>query len=558
MPLRRTGEDLIRSVGLRESRDTALRGDRKVRLRGNSAIVPALVLSFCFASSGFADTIMLSPAGVAAIRGKSRASPVRSADGKHELAHGRVVVFRDAQDLPTLPNPSRFFAFQPRNKRADGRQTWSFTAAEKWEWSWVLATHHTIDSLEDLRDMISNRDKRYGSVKDALVALRADIDPTGSLGLRDGSGAPVVTNPRIKPREGTVSRDLISPETHEERRALIKEARSQPADPLGYSPIDPLFGGGETPEFAIEKLVDAIARARKYGQPENGLLASCLAVARFFTEDLFVSEEKENGPDGETASRIRGFVFRARAAVLSYIEDVSPQGVAIRLERQAAQAGSLADALRHTQPDDDLPLDVFELARTALEVVGGMINPRNEDRVRVVEALLSLASGRADFRGRDAVALPPEIQSRQEVVAQQAFETLIKLSAAPTPGKEDTGAYFRPEILRFFGSSYAKDSYAKTAREVLVRSGVGGEREIGPLVNDLINLGLTAAQEPSDPRLAAIYVLKQLPANIRDERLRQRFQARINEQLDQLEERRRAGTGGPAESRFLELYRRTR
>lgn len=74
-------------------------------------------------------------------------------------------------------------------------------------------------------------------------------------------------------------------------------------------------------------------------------------------------------------------------------------------------------------------------------------------------------------------------------------------------------------------------------------------------MDGLFDLALSAVLEPGDPTPAnAIYVLKQLPPNMGDERLRQRFQSRINERLRELEERWRAGTGGPQESRFLELF----
>lgn len=97
------------------------------------------------------------------------------------------------------------------------------------------------------------------------------------------------------------------------------------------------------------------------------------------------------------------------------------------------------------------------------------------------------------------------------------------------------------------------------AGEALVRSGVGSETEIRPVVDGLFSIALSSVLQAGDPTPAnAIYVLKQLPANVGDERLRQRFQSEINQQIRILEERRQAGTGGREESRFLELFGGTR
>lgn len=62
-----------------------------------------------------------------------------------------------------------------------------------------------------------------------------------------------------------------------------------------------------------------------------------------------------------------------------------------------------------------------------------------------------------------------------------------------------------------------------------------------------------ATSQVKEWQVTAAYLLKQLPANVNDARVRALLDAAFSRELRSLRERQRAGSAGPQERRFLEL-----
>jgi hypothetical protein len=476
-----------------------------------------------------ADFLKLTPQGEVALRGRTLAK--RSPDGRGYFVRGQIVIPRDATDRPTLKSPGTYFMFRPFQSSSE----------QRFEWVWVAAvTYHEVDTLDDLRGILSNRDRQYTNWDEAYKALLLEIDPTGTLGLKSvvQGGPPKVLNATIVPREGWLSRLLISgPQSSAARVALVRTLKERnPEDPLGYSPVDPLLLGEVAPEKTLAALVEAIARSEKYGEPEKGLLSASRAAAIFICDTIYPAPEAETGPDGEKARLILTFVDRARAALLGFIESANEDAVAIRVRRSRSYT---ADPLRYSPAEDEQPLDVYDMAKAAIKVLGDLPTQRSLDNARVVEVLIGLAS------------------NESTATAKQALTTLIDLSSIfSRDGKKRPPDYrlattYRAELLlQLSGASSSERS--KPAGLALLGAGLGSLSEVALVVDGLFNAGLSI-QSQNDPRLATVaYVLKNLAKAPMDEGIRGPLQSYINRRVSELEKRQDIGTGGLTERRLLD------
>jgi hypothetical protein len=486
-------------------------------------VVPASV------PTAAADVLRLTPKGVEALR--QLGLPVTpSADGRAHVVQGRIIVARDEADRPTLPEPSRYFLFQPLGAAKPSR----------WEWPWVAAVdHHHIDTLDDLRGMLSNRDKRYGGWPQGLQALLADLDRHGTLRLKPRT-APPVMNAKIVSREGWLSRYLLrGAMTAEERQAMVRSARAKPKeDPLGYSPIDPLHWL-IPPETTMGMLIEALGYARRYGEREPSLVPAIRQIAQFISITIYVPESAEGGPDGEKALRLRHFMFAARAAALALVEAASADFLA-----DSAQRG----VLQVTPPDDQFPLDVLDLADAALDVVAGFSVP-SVDKGRVVEALLRAASGQADDGGGGEPAISNALRARQASVAARAFKTLVALSSVPPRGYQDLGGDFRADLVIEMARGQQGAAYVRAARDALAASGVGSEAEAARVVGSLVDLAFIESRFED-----AAFVLRRIANDPTPAAVRRRFTDHLDRRIRELQERQKTGFGGTHELRFLRRW----
>jgi hypothetical protein len=564
-----------------------------------------LLTTFAHIAGARADILLLNDKGVAALKASGFAAP--SADGRGYVAQGQFIVPRNAADLPTPPEPAAYFLFRPLQQsfHSEGaKPSWQNSTPQKWEWAWVKGvTHHHFDALDDVRDMLSNRDKRFGGWEESTEALLADLDSSGALGLK--TAAPAPQNKSVVPREGWLSRYLVvGPMTPQERIEMVTRARSRPKeDPLGYSPLDPLLWM-VTPESTVSGLVEGIARCAKYGEPEPGLTEACRHAAAFICNALYVPREKAEAKAGssnsnsvppvvipplalpfaqpvipglpkipaplggpapantlaEKAMRIRAFHLQARAALFNHLDAASPQAIAIAL---AQSTSAVADPLRTTMPDDALPLDFMDMAQAALQVTESLAVAREEDQAQLVNALLGLAGGRSDFRGTGAKTpaevkpLDAKLLQREDELGKQAFQVLVHLAAAQPPDKDDVAGGFRAELLNAISAAIgeeARTSEATAARESLVLCGIGSAAEIKPLVEGLVSIGYRSDDAQDWHRDDAVYILKRLPQHVPDEKLRNVLQNAIADQLQELKERQKLGTGGRGEKYFLRQW----
>ncbi len=120
----------------------------------------SVLLSLLLTTAAFADILYLSPKGVEPLRGMGLAK--QHPDGKRYFVRGQIIIQRDAADRPTLKSPGTYFLFRPSNK----------SATQQLEWAWITSTHYQIDTLDDLRGMLSNRDQPDSEQPRLLLAAR--------------------------------------------------------------------------------------------------------------------------------------------------------------------------------------------------------------------------------------------------------------------------------------------------------------------------------------------------------------------------------------------------
>ena len=114
------------------------------------------------AVTGNADVIGISQVGLAALQTNHLVEPVLRADGKGWIIVGHVIVLRDANDRPILPNPRSYYMFRPLKgpfTPTDVNGNPDANAHEvRLAFAWTAQMDRAIASIDDVRGVISNRD----------------------------------------------------------------------------------------------------------------------------------------------------------------------------------------------------------------------------------------------------------------------------------------------------------------------------------------------------------------------------------------------------------------
>lgn len=529
-------------------------------------VLLGISLILLMASPVFADILWISPAGVTALQSSGLLKP--RPDGKGFYARGRIIIQRDAADQPTLRSPFKYFMFEPYKGPNN-----AYGPARQLEWAWVSSTQQEIDTIDDLRAILSNRDKQFGNWEAAFKHLMAEIDPNDTIyqsRLKGGRG-PQTANSGTLLREGHLSRDLINgrPPTLAEMKAYGEKQRARPVgDPLGYSPIDPLYSPSLLdPRGAITTLVEAIARAEKYGEPEKGFLDAARRVARYICEDLYPPPESLSSPSRDKAIFILSIVSNARGSLFGLASGGDPNRLSDRLSRPGKFGNSLNDKLLFTrgylQVDDSLAINVLEAAKAAVEVMGDLRTRHEQDEGTLVSTLLHVASGRAGFQslrgqtdfdaGFHASRLPAEVKPSEDSLGQLAFDTIIALAAPP----RDQGQ-FANQITEDLASP---DSGVKAAvREAVIRASIGKVADVARLIDSYWGIGLSAMSAMESKvdgalpiSVVASDVLKRAGPAIKDPTLRTLYQQYLAKKIEQFRRRQEVGSGSTSERHWLDL-----
>lgn len=495
-----------------------------------------------------ADVLKLSPVGVAAIRPTGALIP--TSDGGFVI-RGRVTVPRDATGKLTLRDPYVYFMFEPMT--GPNR----YGPAKKMEWRWLTQRKMELDTIEELRGIVSNRDQRYGSWQAAFDALLKEIDTDDTIfHLRAKGGSAQSGGSGVTEFfEGSVSRDMLAgrPMTLEELQAYQRKLAAMPrGDPRGMRPTD-TYMQTQTGGSAISQLLEAIARAEKYGEPEPGFLDAARAIAKFICEDLYPAPDSLSGPSRDKAMFIHNFVVESRMGLLGLLAPMYPNLLQMRLQ-QPSRFGDSAEAHFRVDGsyipfDDVLAIDQFDVAKAAVPIAGELRAARDGDGGgdAVIEKMLVAASGRADFRAQDpSVRLPAELSPKIDQVGKLAFEKLLGLTK-PHP-------HHRNSLLKAFG--YNEDKLPEKAvgaaslmiagTEAIVMTGVASASEVLTFVDAMWEMGII--YEAVYPPWAAYAesILRRIPDHS-EPAARTLFQTYLATRIRQLKERVRLGTASQEE-----------
>jgi hypothetical protein len=526
-------------------------------VRKLSSVLLAALL-FISTIPAWGDTLHLTPKGVAGLQGRGLA--VLSADGKTYVVHGQFVVLRDETDQLTLKYPGKYFLFRPFKKGLAGP-----AKVEQFEWAWVAWSKTDIDTLEDLRDLISNRDKRHGGWQQGLEAFLADLDPQASLGLKKGP-APPVANTKIVLREGWLTRNFLQGmPTPDQLLEMIRAARAlPPEDPLSSTRI-PLTQS-QPPDALVGSLVDAIARAQKYGEPEPGFLPAALTIARFLIGSLNTNPDKAKGDDEEKAKRIWPFVRNFTDTLLASVNACSPERLAGG-QNPMDSAENLSKRLKLPgNPDDGRPIDCVDFALAGVNALGGSQVSRPEDAGQTVETLLHGAEGRRDLLGPQMRAtFPPDLQARLDSIGKLAFETLVRIAAPAAAGQPDLGARFRAEIPvhvfeQLVDVQNASSPYRKAPSAVLFQVGAGNAEEASTLADFFLNPftrsgssgGVSCDSEKID---LGIDTIKGIMKGTKSPTIRVIFERKVELKIKSYQDRVRVGSAGFCEDFLVEHWK---
>ena len=430
---------------------------------------------------------------------------------------------------------------------------------------------HVYNELSeiDLEALYSNRDVLYGGSWDkGFHRLAEDLDPDSRLKIFDGASEPPV-HPEAPIEEGSVSSWLLT--------GQVPRTGSN-----GWRSNNPSAG-------AIEPLVATLARINKYGEPSIGLRAYVLRAARFLTNDLAnvpaaaITEPPSAGPPtgaGTRGVRARSLAFQARAALINLIVAVDPfvfardaansDGERIRrvLGTRQAPGGSVRAYNGPAQAgrSELLPLDGFDMANAALDVLlsiddkgatSGVFEPREDDRKRLVDALVQVASGRRIFSG---TATPNSVQ---DAVACKAYNTLVAIAAT----ESDKNGKFREHLLDGWGAwSYHaigscddcvrasfpfNRSAAIAAGAAMIATGVANAAEAKKLAHATtqIALGHVSSESTPYPRLDVLLAtMKGLEGHVDG------TAPEYNEWFHEVSDRLQTGHGSTQERRLLDLW----
>src|SRR5256885_2167001 len=133
----------------------------------------ALALVFCVNDRAKADWLEVNPAGLPAIQKFERDNGlsllVQHRDPKFGGGHfirGRVLRvnpdprYDDGSDRANLQEPAKYFWFRPMdgNYVPKPKPHWVPSNIFRFDWRWVRSIRHEIDTLDDVRSIVSNRD----------------------------------------------------------------------------------------------------------------------------------------------------------------------------------------------------------------------------------------------------------------------------------------------------------------------------------------------------------------------------------------------------------------
>jgi hypothetical protein len=522
-------------------------------------------------------------AGAGSPYGFLRGMIVTEHDSGGLLSYGTDLNLTPAQLADLNGHPEKNVLFLPYawiKKGSGGALTWTYTILD---WSYISTVHYEIDTLDDLSTMMSWRCQLTTAGTDPSTAMQAglqfferQLDPQNQLQIGGGGGQAAPNTAH----EGYLTRLLMyGPMGSAERLARLKGARAgngpigqygQAAPSPGtikYTPTDPDWWD-ESPEGSLGKLVEAVARCRHasatstqplYNIPSSDGIAQCSRLAaQLLTSDL-AGVPPAVAQANPSAARIRSFAFKARTTLLGLIESVTPDRVAALAKRQVQLRPneSPADAVyRYTSLDDELPASVFDIADAALDVLlfnpvnttqlYGMFKPQEDDKRRIVDVLLRVASGSQSFTG---TVMP----AGEESNAGKALRTLTLLAEQ----SDATGAPFRSQILDQVASS--DNPCAAAAKQALLVADLAGNNanadDVQHEVQQLFEVALAAPSVVApgsnviDPRTVnAIIVLKQLAGG------RSSAANAINQRVQQLRTSQQNATGTASEASFLQTF----
>lgn len=502
----------------------------------------------------WADVLKLSPAGVAAMRATGALVP--TTDGGF-VVRGRIIVPRDAAGKLTLRDPYDYFMFEPMT--GPNR----YGPAKRMEWRWLGQRKMELDTIEELRGIVSNRDQKYGSWQAAFDALRKEIDTDDSifhLRARGGAAASGVGG-GVEQWEGWLSRNFIAGHVpgEEEIKAYQTKLRNMPrGDPRGMRPTDPLFQVG-TGGSTVGHLLEAIARAEKYGEPEPGFLEAARAVAKFISEDLYPAPDAQSGPSRDKAMFILQFVSEARMGLLSLVP-LYPNLLEMRLQQPSRFGNKPEDHFRvdssYIPFNDVLAINQFDVAKAAVGVASQLTSPREGDggNDMVLDKLLVAASGRADFRAHDpTVRLPAELTPMIDQVGKLAFDKLLELTR--------THDHYRKRLIPVFLSKSQVDpattgtpSLMAAGTEAVVLTGVAKPSDVVLFVDAMWEMGLVYERSSQPWSANAASILQRVP-NSSPAAAGNLFRTYLAKRIRDFQKRQELGAGTPVERAWLARFR---
>lgn len=526
-------------------------------MRKRSILAPAIIFAAVLTASG--DVIKLSPAGVTALRTTGIALPLTDASGYY--IRGRIVVQRDAAGRLTLRDPGIFFMFEPMTAAN------KYGAARQMRWSWVASSKQEIDTIEDLRAIVSNRDQKYGGLDAALIEILRQIDQDDSIyhtrSLKPAAGG--TGNNSVFVTEGWLTRNLIAgaiPDLAEMQAYIARVQNSLPrTDPMSYRPNDPLLvQNGGTRETMIE-LLEAIARAKKYGEPEKGFLAAARRVAAFISDDLYPSEDSHSGPSRDRAGFFLNLAVEARRGLTTQIGFIRPQALTSRLARPSRLGNTLEAKLRversHIAFDEPMPITIFDVADAAVVVAGGYTLPRSADggSEEMLRSLLFAASGRSDLRAVETgTSFPGEVTSMANALGKNAFDVVVGLARDKT---DPAAAFHRRLLIAILCDTLAmslKDragdpSLVAATTQAMIETGISGSVEVVMFVDALWDTGIALV---ANERPWTTYAVKALKGINVDPASRATYDRYVSKRINDLKQKQDAGGGSPEERRWLE------
>lgn len=194
-------------------------------------------------------------------------------------------------------------------------------------------------TLVDMQAIFSNRHVMFaGGWDDAFVALSYEIDRSGAYRMRN-KPAPTVAR-TVGLEEGGFIRELLKPPT-----STTFDFSSKPAaapgnrwSRQGLSSATVTFGA----------LVNTIARANKYGEPEAGVRTAALAAARFMVDGLAGISPEVIARD-PAAAAIANANQMVRTSAGAMLLTAFPDRVALAANRPPHAGRASAVPVRHRQ-----------------------------------------------------------------------------------------------------------------------------------------------------------------------------------------------------------------